>query len=381
MKKILHLASDEKFINAANWIFEGAFPEQNEFWIFLSNKDLHVNHVNRQGNVKFFFTGDKLKQLIGKIENYGLVIFHGFDIVNSRMFFDLKGQVPSCWMVFGYEIYCNPKVRIPKVLGDKTQKEFGRKRGVKNMLRTFYYTVFYNKIDPYDLIRKAIKQVDYIGVFKEDFDIFNKNNLIDGQFLEFCYYPVDYIFKNNEALFVNNNNILLGNSSSKENNHLEAFDLLREFNLENRKVITPLSYGDSQYRKIILKEGEKVLDSNFEPLTEFFPLETYNKLMQQCGIVIMNHYRQQAMGNTLAMLWMGAKVYLDERNTVYHYLVRIGIKVYSINKDLKVSNPFALVSLSKEDVLHNRKILSNEISSQNIIQKLRDGLSFLNASI
>lgn len=380
MKKILHLASDEKFINAANFIFEKAFPKQNEFWILLSNKNQNVNHVKRQENVKFYTVEDQLENLIGKNETYGLVVLHGIDPINSQFFLDFKGKIPFLGMVFGYEIYCNPQILIPSVLGDETQKVFGSKRGVKQMFRKLYYKVCHTK-DPFYVMKRAITGIQYIGSFKEDFDFFKVNNLIDGELIEFCYYPIDFIFKNNEDLLVNNNNILLGNSSSKENNHLEAFDLLRKFNLENRKVITPLSYGDNDYRIKILKEGNKILDCNFEPLTEFLPLEIYNKLMQQCGIVIMNHYRQQAVGNTLAMLWMGAKVYLDERNSVYHYLKRLGIKVYSINKDLKVDNPVALVSLSQEDVLHNRKILSHEISSQNIIQKLRDGLSFLNTSV
>ena len=35
MPKILHIASDEKFINSANWSFEKAFVKCNTFIVFV----------------------------------------------------------------------------------------------------------------------------------------------------------------------------------------------------------------------------------------------------------------------------------------------------------------------------------------------------------
>ena len=105
------------------------------------------------------------------------------------------------------------------------------------------------------------------------------------------------------------------------------------------------------------------------------PLHEYNQYIQSCSIVVMNHYRQQAVGNVLTMLWMGAKVYLDKRNTLYHYLKRINVTVFEVTKDLNLSNPSALEPLTIEEQLHNRKCLHNEISEKEVLTQLQEQLN------
>jgi hypothetical protein len=104
---------------------------------------------------------------------------------------------------------------------------------------------------------------------------------------------------------------------------------------------------------------------------DFMPLHDYNNYLEQCGIVIMNHYRQQAVGNVLTMLWMGAKVYLDERNSLYHYLKRIGVYVFSIQKDLHEDNPDLFLLLNVEERNENRNILKAEIGQDHLLKELR----------
>ena len=54
-------------------------------------------------------------------------------------------------------------------------------------------------------------------------------------------------------------------------------------------------------------------------------------------------------------------MYLNESNTLYHYLKRIGVVVFSINKDLK-QNSNALVGLNEVEINKNREILKSELS-------------------
>ena len=122
------------------------------------------------------------------------------------------------------------------------------------------------------------------------------------------------------------------------NNHLEVFEILSKIDLNGRKIILPLSYGDNKYRDEILKLGNVAFPRNLQPLTKFYPINEYNDIIKTCSVFIMNSYRQQGIGNIFAMLWMGAKVYLDERNTTYHYLKRINCSVFSVNKDLNPLN-------------------------------------------
>ena len=188
------------------------------------------------------------------------------------------------------------------------------------------------------------------------------------------YYPLEVLFKGIENVKVRGENILLGNSASFTNNHIEAFNFLKGINLEDRKIIMPLSYGDKVYGEKVDEIGKSIFGSKLESIFHFIPLSEFNELLSTCNVVIMNHYRQQAVGNIIATLWMGAKVYLNEKNTFYHYLKRIGVYVYSIEKDLISSGLYVLKGLDEEQVNHNREILKKEIGfvsmKNNLIRNL-----------
>ena len=196
---------------------------------------------------------------------------------------------------------------------------------------------------------------------------------IDVEHIEFTYYPIEFTFKNNQDIELGNN-ILVGNSATPTNNHFEVFELLSKFSLEERKIITPLSYGNKVYAEKVKRLGDNMFKDNFFPITEFMTLEKYNKVIQQCGVVIINTYRQQAVGNILSMLWMGAKIYLDNKNTFYKYLKRKGFFIYSINDDFKIENFKVLGLLTKEEKIHNKQILKREISTERLFSILKKTL-------
>ena len=92
----------------------------------------------------------------------------------------------------------------------------------------------------------------------------------------------------------------------------------------------------------------------------------------------MNSNRQQAFGNILASIWFGAKVYLNESNTIYLYLKRIGIQVFSINTDLVPSNKFVLEKLNTNQQIQNREILKKEFGHEKVLIKTMDLIKFIN---
>ena len=100
-------------------------------------------------------------------------------------------------------------------------------------------------------------------------------------------------------------------------------------------------------------------------------LDEYNKMLSTCSVAIMNHYRQQAVGNIIALVYSGAKVYLSSQNTVYHFLKRIGCNVYSVENDLITSNINALEPLSKEESTQNKEILYRFLNTEKLIEDLR----------
>jgi hypothetical protein len=78
----------------------------------------------------------------------------------------------------------------------------------------------------------------------------------------------------------------------------------------------------------------------------------------------MNHYRQQALGNIITALWLGAKVYLSERSIICTYLKRLNINVFTIETDLDISNTFCLQPLHSDLIEENRNILKKEYGKE-----------------
>jgi len=130
--------------------------------------------------------------------------------------------------------------------------------------------------------------------------------------------------------------ILVGNSADPSNNHLEIFSRLESFKDENIKLITPLSYGDEKYAKIISKEGKEIFGNKFIPINSFIPPDEYLSLLSSVDIGLFAHKRQQAMGNITTLLGMGKKVYMRNDISSWGLFKTMGVNVYDINEfDIK----------------------------------------------
>ncbi|WP_372638629.1 TDP-N-acetylfucosamine:lipid II N-acetylfucosaminyltransferase, partial [Fodinibius sp.] len=232
---------------------------------------------------------------------------------------------------------------------------------------------FKGEDDLYKNIILAMRKMDYMAILHREELLYCKDKIKlrdDIKQIPFTYYPMDVIIDRHTGM-VSDNNILLGNSAYYSNNHLEAFDLLRKMGIGDQKIICPLSYGDEAYADEIAKRGKSLFGPKFYPLTEFLPLDKYQKILRGCGIVIMNHYRQQGAGNILHAMYLGAKIYLSRKNTLYHYLTRIGCRLYCIEEDLKPDNEKAFMLLTKKQIQKNRTILERALSLEKICNELQ----------
>ena len=364
--KILHIATDEKFINSVNWQFEKMNNLKNCFILLLESIDSDIKYVKLSNNFKIVEKNKKgLHRCLKEITKYDLVIFHGLNYFQSRIVLNTPNKSKLIWFFWGGEFYDNPKISISSI-GDKTKDFFiyqTFKDKVKKIIRPLFYLITNQSKTPEQNVLDAAKQINHFGIlYKEEMDYFKSRKLLSENvsLFKMTYYPLEYVFQNIENLRVYGQNILIGNSASVTNNHLEAFDFLKDINLGERKIIVPLSYGDSKYGQSIKKIGETIFKQNIITVFNFMPLDEFNMLLASCNVVIMNHYRQQALGNIMAVLWMGSKVYLNQSNTLYHYLKRIGIIIFSINNDW-YDNPNALKGLKDSDIINNRKILIKEL--------------------
>ncbi|MBN2611612.1 MAG: TDP-N-acetylfucosamine:lipid II N-acetylfucosaminyltransferase [Bacteroidales bacterium] len=379
---ILHIASDEKFINAANYIFEKAFPGCNHFLIPHPRFKGYLTYVEKGNNIELVPFGKGLiKMLAGKTKNYRCVVLHGITEINSTVFLQSKERDKFIGILWGAELYTEENFSERRLKGPLTsaillpEKEEKYREKLKKIIGKM---VRFNPATIKDAAKMAASELQYFCVpYVEEFNLFKDKKLIQENcnFIPFTYYPLEYILKGHETSVVYGNDILVGNSASFTCNHLEAFSFLSEIGIENRKIIVPLSYGDSEYADYIQAKGNEIYNGNFESLRNFIPLQSYINVMLRCGIVIMNHYRQQALGNIFMMLWLGSRVYLNESNSVYHYLKRIGIIVFSIGKDLNKDNPSVLENLSLQEIEQNRAILKKTMEEKQVINTLKDAIS------
>lgn len=387
-KPIIHIADDEKFIDAAYDTYEEAFPGKNLFLILLKNEAHEVRYLSSsKPYVYIYTTGDYVKQVQELILSAKLLIVHGVYGRNANIVKKLNTkQITTVGNIFSFEIYSNPYLFDNRIYGKKTFNQFVQKTEsskkkhpvieFKRFLKKYYNRILKGKKDKWLVIIDAVKKMDYLGGFYEEkFQLYQDLRILKktAKPLFFTYYPVGVIIKENQ-LFVDDANILLGNSAAYENNHLEAFDLLQKLNNVDRSVITPLSYGRDEYAEEIIRIGQNKLKGSFVPMTTFLPLDEYQKVLQTCGIVVMNHYRSQAAGNILTAIYMGAKVFLSSKNNLYQYFKRIGCFIYCVEEDLVPENPEALQLLSPEQMNHNREILKKEISLERVVGELRNTL-------
>lgn len=157
--------------------------------------------------------------------------------------------------------------------------------------------------------------------------------------------------------------ILVGNSALPTNNHLAAFNILHQYAGENIGIICPLSYGIPEYRLQVQSAGKQLFGERFHSLTQFMPARDYRTLLRSIDIAVFNHTRQQAMGNTIALLGAGKTVFLNQGTTQWDFFREKGIHVCDLQS-------FSLTLLSEAEKMENQEKIAGYFSEDNLYQQL-----------
>lgn len=302
-----------------------------------------------------------------------LIVFHSFLGSNFRVakdIFKLPCHPKTSWILYGSEI-SDSKLSIKKFHGKSTHKIYLKLKPLRILLPLIRLA---ERTSSYSM-KGLLKKIDYLIHFMpEEIQYFKDETGIIKPSLWFTYVMIED-FVGDELLskkVLKKGNILIGNSGSFTSNHAEAIYLLKEKTIGERKVVVPLSYGNSEYSKYIEAFGKNILGKNFRALMDFMPRLQYNEIMLSCSCVIMNHYRQQALGNILTAAWLGSKVFLNESTSTYRYLKRIGIHVHSIEEIANSSDDSIFDALSDLQVEENRKILIRGFGKKEVINKIKE---------
>jgi dTDP-N-acetylfucosamine:lipid II N-acetylfucosaminyltransferase len=380
--KILHLAPDErKFVIVAAEILDTCEDLENSFRVITSNASSAKQFFSVKDNIRVVNKGYVRSRAFQEdLARCDCLVVHCMDGIRARAVMQAPPELPVVWSGWGADYFDLLPHGGTNLLGPETTRLCGllRKQGglapkrwearFKELFRKFRYELYY-----LPWIKKAMRRTDFFSSpFPEDFDLLRAyfKDEFHPIYTRVFYGSVERTYVPG-AEWVYGENILVGNSATATNNHLEVFAMLAGMDLGDQKIVVPLSYGVDEYRDAILDRGKRLFGRRFQPITEFMPLQQYNNLIAQCSVVVMGHKRQQGGGNTATMLYKGAKVFLEEVNTVYQYFRKRGGYVYTLD-DLKKGGVRAFSPLTEEQKSKNREVVENYYSTKVVLAGVRE---------
>jgi len=375
---ILHIVTDDKFIDMAYRIFEEVSPNNNVF--LLVGKNQEFTYIKKTPIQTVSFRTFLSKRFIQSLVKFEMVIFHSMTDNNLQLISKMPDNIKSVWIGWGADYYdLITEGDESKLLQPLTKSLFDSNITKRSSIRYILNSYSIRQILNIFIQRMRMKKIDksvivnridfFAPVLYEDYELIK--TALPGfkpEYIVWNYGTLeDDTIKGIENGKVSGNNILIGNSATYNNNHLDAFEIVSAIDSDDRLIISPLSYGDPVYRDNIINYGKQHWEKRFIPVIEFMPIEEYTNFISSCSIVIMNHLRQQAVGNIDITMYLGAKIFLNKENPVYQFYKTEGAFIFSIDELEQEIN----TRLNDSQIEHNQNILRKNGSREAMFIKTR----------
>lgn len=336
--KVLHLATPQAFTRPYFDLLEVEFDVADHFILSRAKNNEWQDGLKIESRAS-----DGLKWVLDFLRNSyraKKIVLHGlWDPYLIILLFVQPWLLKKCyWMIWGGDLYSYRSSN----------------KGLKQRVKCF-------------LKRPVMKRMGHLVTYiKEDVELAREWFGAKGLYHE-CLMYTSNIYRPCpiKAVAREGLNIQVGNSSDPSNDHLGAFEKLIPYKSGDISIYAPLAYGDRAYAQTVIRSGRELFGGKFIAITELMPLDEYNKFLAGVDVAIFNHRRQQAMGNIIALIGMGKKVYLRDDQTPFRFFQRLGIRVFSIS-DL------TLEPIKDEDASRNLEIISEYFSRSTLIRQLED---------
>lgn len=380
--KVIHLVRDEKFIDFFNRKIKGVSSDTHLYVVHAEDPSHELSFIKetevykKVGN-QYFSSKEMEEDLAG----CDVLVVHFLTVQAAIMVLKVASHVKVVWSGWGADYYYLLPGGQRALYAPETRKivdEIDRARITSDPF--FLARVLLRPLRRIYLLRKfifpAIGRVDFFSSpLPADYGLLRQSigNFFSAKYVQLNYGDCKSTFgvRSEKRL---KENILVGNSASPTNNHLEIFNILKGINLEGRKVIVPLSYGDSVYRGHVIKYGHRILGKHFCPIIDFMPLMEYNDLIGSCSVVIMNQFRQQALGNICSVLSSGSKLYLNRKNVTFDFLSERGAIIFSID-DIASRSSELFCELSAEQKNNNASVISSFWAEEKVEDNFKEFIS------
>lgn len=382
MRTIIHFFDDEKFIDYAINIFEkNPVSFIQHLYVVLDN-GRGIKNVKYQGIKQI--KRSNIEEILNMANNSFAIFIHALDEYKQDIVLNINSNATIYWFCWGFDLYVRWPDYSKNLYDNETKKIINYKpvqRKLKDFIKQILFSIF--NLEKYKPLKGSFSKEKYVEalnrikfcapVIEPEIDLV-KNINPNIKYVPFSYGFLDQFLGDSRSISIKNErNILVGNSADPSNNHISILKRLAELNLGDRKIIVPLSYsGNETYISKVIKKGKQLLGKKFVPIVEFMPLEKYNEVIFSCGIVIFNHKRQQALGNLIAMCYLGAKIYIDHASPIFEYFKEKGINLYDNNNLSEIFSP-----INDLEINDNKQILEKLYGEKNVFQKAKDLLKTL----
>lgn len=389
MVKIANIIRDQHFMDGQICYHDLTNDQSHhDYFIVQWDKRFEFKYMKLTDRVKIV-TPDELINILNN-DNYNALFIHNFLYMPLHYMHKIPDHIKVFWFAWGYDIYNTPKnnpyvnlnllhSKSKEVLRSlhKTKSYPFHKRIKWKIKRTLLNIIDYKHQyhnDNRRVYERAVKRVNYFsGVFPLEYDLLVGKPEFKAKKVEFgLRNPKDWTTCPIQLPKIGEN-ILIGNSADINNNHLDLIDYLKDLNLDNRKLILPLSYGGSkEYINIVKKLYESIFGDKVIILTDYLPREEYFKLLESVGYAVFFQERQQGAGNIEELLRKGVKIFFSKTSLNYRHYIENNCHVYSIQEDLI---PDKLRTLSENEKWDNIRFwysTNNKEYRLNVLYKLYD---------
>jgi len=377
--KIVHFFTDEKFTGIMINLFD-KFEEHEQLYLSVPLPDTKQNYQNEKVE---YISPEQINASVAEFHP-DLIIFHSLFPQNLLVLDRLETKVPICWFSWGGDISLGKtsvfrkshepltfKAYFPNSV--KTLLKHGIWNGIKKLFPKAYSSYYHKRtgeIWPNVLMNRNFRKINFVNtVIPQEQEIFKKHGFT-GSFIHIPIGTIEYLAEGIDTAFSKaaENTIFLGHSSYAQNNHIDVLYRLSTSKFEG-KIICPLSYGDDDYRTIVIETGKRLFGERFIAITDYQLKEQYFNTLKSSKLYLNNSIIQQGVGNIVVAAYLGVPVVLNAKSAVYDYLISIGVRCFTIEKDLDsllVGNSL----LTDEENLQNRSAIESVYGEKEVKRRI-----------
>jgi dTDP-N-acetylfucosamine:lipid II N-acetylfucosaminyltransferase len=357
MYKLLHIHHEIIFVGDTLKFIDARF--ENEVIFIGSSDDNKTAKLDKLGIGYRVFenTPQNLKLIANYAEKYDGVIFYCLEDTKIQILMNLNLKIKAFARFFGFELY---NLCMDQYLSDKTLGVMPEKKKAKSNLKVLYHKVKrWLKI----VLNKeySINSDNQKTIYKRLDAIFVVNRFEYQELKELFYLPklIELQFTNHEnevhefkVIKEKLNQIIVGNNGSEVNNHIDVFEIIGRSNIKEKVEFNLFfSYGNKRsYSEVVrtLARGMK----NVNLIENFLAKQEFETIYESAAALVINSYRQNALGNVFTAIKVGCKIYLNKRSSTYKWLIAEGFLISEL-EDLKHDLESGNFKLSAEQQQRN----------------------------